>query len=67
MKNTKKSFKYSHNFSLLRLANNLQDDPGFAMLVDYEKKFRTVLQKVLDEIDVDLTELEKNFLDGRIF
>ena len=37
------------------------------MLVDYEKKFLTVLQKVLDEIDVDLTELEKNFLDGEIF
>ncbi|PAV89816.1 hypothetical protein WR25_20057 [Diploscapter pachys] len=42
----------------------LKDDPGFAMLVDYEKKFLTVLQKVLDEIDVDLTELEKNFLDA---
>ncbi|CAB3407211.1 unnamed protein product [Caenorhabditis bovis] len=40
-----------------------QEDPGFSQLVQYEKHNLCHLQKNLDDIRRDLTEMEKNYLD----
>lgn len=39
-------------------------DSGLTALLDYEKKYLTALREVFDKNDADITELEKNFLDG---
>lgn len=45
----------------------IQRNKGFQSLLDYEKKHLIPLNDLFEENDKDLTELERNFLEGRFF
>ena len=43
---------------------NFQSDPIFDQLIKYESQNLESMQKVHDEVKLDLFELQKNFLAG---
>lgn len=56
-------FKKEDKCMVMGLPKAHHQDSGFTALLDYEKKYLTALREVFEKNDVDLTELEKNFLD----
>jgi hypothetical protein len=41
-----------------------EPNPGLDTLMNYEKKHLVPLNKTYEELDKDITELERNFLEG---
>ncbi|CAJ0592887.1 unnamed protein product [Cylicocyclus nassatus] len=58
--------KFKKNDKLLimgKVSTTMKDDPGFSALVSYENSNLVPLQKLHEEIEKDLTQLELNYLD----
>ncbi|KHJ78724.1 hypothetical protein OESDEN_21653 [Oesophagostomum dentatum] len=50
-----------------KISTRMNDDAGFSALVSYEKKNLVPLQNLHAEIERDLSSLELNYLDGKIY
>ncbi|CAD6184189.1 unnamed protein product [Caenorhabditis auriculariae] len=56
-------FKENEKIIVMGGRKVVKDDPGFSSLVAYENKHLGLLRKTLDDIEKDIGELEKNYLE----
>lgn len=59
-----KNFDFKETDKIMVIGKPSKQDQGLALLLAYEKSYQTKLNESFKAIGDDITELEKNFLEG---